>query len=154
MARRVLVAEVSGGRVQGRPRLGWMDGVKVALGNRGMTVEAVRQCAKDRKEWRALLHMLLIIYVPRHCVILDHPPVLWWLSQVFHDGLLLGRSFWCPFLCICNYRNALYCKKIGRSGEPSVLRPMLSCTSSNKLCRGKNNRVPKKLDNPKNEQTL
>ena len=34
MARRVLIAEVSGGRVLGRPRLGWMDGVKVALGNR------------------------------------------------------------------------------------------------------------------------
>ena len=33
MARRVLMAEVSGGRVRGRPRLGWMDGVKVALGN-------------------------------------------------------------------------------------------------------------------------
>ena len=30
MARRVLMAEVSGGRVQGRPRLGWMDSVKVA----------------------------------------------------------------------------------------------------------------------------
>ena len=57
MARRVLMAEVSGGRVRGRSRLGWMDGVKVALGNRGMTVEAARQCAKDRKEWRALVHM-------------------------------------------------------------------------------------------------
>ena len=30
MARRVLITEVSGGRVQGRPRFGWMDGVKVA----------------------------------------------------------------------------------------------------------------------------
>ena len=40
MARRVLMAEVSGGRVWGRPMLGWMDGVKVALGNRGMMVEA------------------------------------------------------------------------------------------------------------------
>ena len=49
MARRVLKAEVSGGRIRGRPMLGWMDGVKVALGNRGMTVEAARQCAKDRK---------------------------------------------------------------------------------------------------------
>ena len=29
MARRVLMAEVSGGRVRGRPRLGWMDGMKV-----------------------------------------------------------------------------------------------------------------------------
>ena len=40
MARRVLMAEVSGGWVRGRPRLGWIDGVRVALGNRGMTVEA------------------------------------------------------------------------------------------------------------------
>ena len=54
MARRVLMAEVSGERERGRPRLGWMDGVKVELGNRGMTVEAVRQCPKDR---RALVHM-------------------------------------------------------------------------------------------------
>ena len=38
MARRVLMAVVNGGRVRGRPRFGWMDSVKVALGNRGMTV--------------------------------------------------------------------------------------------------------------------
>ena len=50
IARTVLIAKVSGGRVRLRPRLGWMDGVKMALGNRGMTVEAARQCAKDRKE--------------------------------------------------------------------------------------------------------
>ena len=40
IARRVLMVEVSGGWVLCRPRLGWMDGVKVALGNRGVTVEA------------------------------------------------------------------------------------------------------------------
>ena len=57
MARRVLMAEVSGGRVRGRPRLGWMDGVKVAFGNRGMMVDAARQCTKDRKVWRPLVHM-------------------------------------------------------------------------------------------------
>ena len=39
MARRVLMADVSGGGVRGRPRLGWMDGVQVALGNGRMTVE-------------------------------------------------------------------------------------------------------------------
>ena len=38
MARRVLMAEVSGGLVHRRPRLTWMDGVKVALGNIGMTL--------------------------------------------------------------------------------------------------------------------
>ena len=57
MARMVLMAEVSGGWVRGRPRLGWMDGVMVALCNRRMTVEAARQCANDRKEWIALVHM-------------------------------------------------------------------------------------------------
>ena len=56
-ARRVLMAEVSGGWIRGRPRLGWMDGVKVAFGNRGMTVEAAHQCAKDQKEWRVLVHV-------------------------------------------------------------------------------------------------
>ena len=56
-ARRVLMAKVSGGWVRGRPRLGWMDCVKVTLGNRRMTVEAARQCTNDRKVWRALVHM-------------------------------------------------------------------------------------------------
>ena len=48
MARRVLMAEVSGGRVPWRLRLGWMDGVKVGLGNRGMTVEAARKIGEGR----------------------------------------------------------------------------------------------------------
>ena len=39
----MLRAEVSGGRVRGRPRIGCLDGVKVALGNRGMTVETEQQ---------------------------------------------------------------------------------------------------------------
>ena len=40
--------------------------------------------AKDRKEWRAMVHVLLnefhatIFAWP--CVLLDRPPVLWWLS--------------------------------------------------------------------------
>ena len=55
---------VSGWRVRGRPRLGWMDGVKVALGNRGTTVEAALQCAKDRKEWRALVKSSMASILP------------------------------------------------------------------------------------------
>ena len=51
----VLLAVLSGGRVLGRLRFGWMDGVKVALTCRGMMVEAARQCVKDRKAWRALV---------------------------------------------------------------------------------------------------
>ena len=53
MARRVLMAGVSGIQASGKSRLGWMDGVKVALRNRGLT----RQCARDRKEWRAMVHL-------------------------------------------------------------------------------------------------
>ena len=51
LARKVLMAEVSGGWVRGRPRLGWMDGVKVALGNRGMTVEAARKTGMSGEPW-------------------------------------------------------------------------------------------------------
>ena len=54
MIRRVLMAKVSEKRVQCRPRLGWEDLVKMSLGSRGMTVEAGRQCARDR---RALVDM-------------------------------------------------------------------------------------------------
>ena len=55
MARRVLMAEVSGGRVRGRPRLGWMDGW--CEGGLRQQRNDGGGCAKDRKEWRALVHM-------------------------------------------------------------------------------------------------
>ena len=88
MARRVLMTKASGGRVRRKSRLGWMDGVKVALGNRGMTVEAVRQCAKDRKQgepW-CICRLRSANEFPAaisawHCVLSDRPPVLWWLSH-------------------------------------------------------------------------
>ena len=50
MARRVLMAEVSGGRIRVGSRLGWMDGVKVALGNRGMP-ENSRKIGKSGASW-------------------------------------------------------------------------------------------------------
>ena len=37
------MAKVRGGRVRGRPRLGRMDGVKVALGSSEKTVEVAQQ---------------------------------------------------------------------------------------------------------------
>ena len=51
MARRVLMAEVSGGRARGRPRLSWMDGLKVALGNRGMILVAARMIGESGEPW-------------------------------------------------------------------------------------------------------
>ena len=53
ISRRVLMAEVSGRRERGRPRLGWMDGVKVTLGNRGMTTEELyaRKIGRNLEPW-------------------------------------------------------------------------------------------------------
>ena len=66
-----------------------MDDVKVALGNKGMTVEAERQCVKDLKEWRALVRMYMIAFhaaiFARSGVLSDRAPVLWWLSPGFEQ---------------------------------------------------------------------
>ena len=43
--------------MRGRPRFGLIEGVEVVLGNRGMTVEVARQCARERIEWRARVRM-------------------------------------------------------------------------------------------------
>ena len=43
MARRVLIAEVSGLRVRDRPISGWIDDVEMALSSRGMTDEDALQ---------------------------------------------------------------------------------------------------------------
>ena len=51
MARRVLMVVVSEGPVRGRPRIGWMDGMKVALGDRGTKVEAARKIGKSGEPW-------------------------------------------------------------------------------------------------------
>ena len=56
MARSVLMVEVSWGRVWGRPRLRWNNGVKVPMGRRGTTVETEIP-REDIKEWRAHVHM-------------------------------------------------------------------------------------------------
>ena len=54
MARRVLMAGVSGGRVRGRPRLDWMNGLKVALGNIGIDsggCASMRKIVKSGESW-------------------------------------------------------------------------------------------------------
>ena len=54
MARMVLMAEVSGGRARGRQRLGWMDGVKVALRteeSRWRLRDNARKIGKSGEPW-------------------------------------------------------------------------------------------------------
>ena len=60
-----------------------MDGVKVALGNRGMTVEAARQARKIGKsgEPRYICNwMSFTLPFAWPCVLSDRPPVFCWLS--------------------------------------------------------------------------
>ena len=79
-----------------------MDGVKVALGKRGMKVEAARQCAKDRKEWRALVHINWMSCTNAWpCVLSDLPSVHWWLSPV--EGY--DAVTWCSWDKLWKERN-------------------------------------------------
>ena len=48
MARRMLMADVSGKRVGGRLRLGWIDGVKVTLDSREMTGKVAIEAMRER----------------------------------------------------------------------------------------------------------
>ena len=55
MLKRVMNARVNGRGARGRPRLGWMDGVKRALREKGMDLREAREHARDRNDWRAVV---------------------------------------------------------------------------------------------------
>ena len=48
-------AKVDGRSGRGRPRFGWMDGVKRALNDRRMDVREASECARNRNEWRTIV---------------------------------------------------------------------------------------------------
>ena len=62
-----------------------MDGVKVVLGNRGMTVEAAHQCTKDQKEWRALVHKSMAENKSLKSAILDLGEQMQMMEQMLQD---------------------------------------------------------------------
>merc|ERR1711973_521573 len=51
LLKKVVSARVDGRGARGRPRFGWMDRVKKALGDR-MDVREARERARNRGEWR------------------------------------------------------------------------------------------------------
>ncbi len=55
MTKRVMKAGVNGRGMRGRPWYGWMDGVKRALRDRGLTVEEARERAKVIEECRTIV---------------------------------------------------------------------------------------------------
>ena len=78
MVRRVLMAEVSGGRVRGRPRLGWMDGVNWPF-------------ATEKWRWRLRVNARKIGKSGESCYICN------WMS--FSRPFLLGPVLFCLALC-------------------------------------------------------
>ena len=55
LVKRIIRSDAMGERPRGRPRMGWMDGVKRALDERGMSVERGRMIVRDRSNWRAVV---------------------------------------------------------------------------------------------------
>ena len=59
-AEKVMNAKVDGRSARGRPRFGWMDGVKRALTDRRMDMREASERARNRNEWRSSdWHLLL-----------------------------------------------------------------------------------------------
>lgn len=54
LTKRVYTSEVRGTRGRGRPRLRWIDGVKSACNDRGLTLEMAKEVCMDRNVWRSV----------------------------------------------------------------------------------------------------
>ena len=48
-------AKVDGRSARGRPRFGWMDGVKRVLNDRRMDIREANERARNRNEWRMIV---------------------------------------------------------------------------------------------------
>ena len=55
LLKKVMDAKVDGRSARGRPRFGWMDGVKRALNDRRMDMRGASECATNRNEWRMIV---------------------------------------------------------------------------------------------------
>ena len=55
LLKKVMNVKVDGRSARGRPRFGWMDGVKRALNDRRMDMREPSECARNRNEWRMIV---------------------------------------------------------------------------------------------------
>ena len=55
LLKKVMAAEVDRKTARGRPRFGWMDGVRRALNNRRMDVREASERVRNRNEWRTIV---------------------------------------------------------------------------------------------------
>ena len=56
LLKRVQRSSVNGRNLPGRPRFGWMDGVKQALNKRSLNVQEAKERARNRSEWRVIVN--------------------------------------------------------------------------------------------------
>jgi hypothetical protein len=63
-AYRILVGKPEGKRPLGRPRLKWLDNIKLVLREIGRDRVDWIDRAQDRDQWRALVNMVLNLWVP------------------------------------------------------------------------------------------
>ena len=55
LLKKVMNAKVDGRSARGRPRFGWMAGVKKALNDRMMDIREASERARNRNEWRVIV---------------------------------------------------------------------------------------------------
>ena len=55
LLKKVMNAKVNGRSARGRPRFGWIDGVKRTLNDRALDVKEASEGARDRNEWRMIV---------------------------------------------------------------------------------------------------
>ena len=52
--KKVMSAKVDGRSARGRPRFGWMDGVRRAVNDKRMDVREASEHARNRTEWQTI----------------------------------------------------------------------------------------------------
>ena len=72
MAKKLIISDVEGNRCRGRPRLEWMDGVRMSLGERDMSVKQNRLITLSGRIWELIVrseHRLdeVCLYVLSSC---------------------------------------------------------------------------------------
>ena len=55
LLKKVMDVKVDGRSVRGRPRFGWMDGVKRALNDRRIDMREASERARNRNDWRMIV---------------------------------------------------------------------------------------------------
>ena len=55
LLKKVMNGKVDGRSARGRPRFGWIDGVKRALNNRRMDMREANEHARNRNEWQMIV---------------------------------------------------------------------------------------------------